>query len=230
MRLHRFYIEQPLGEEVGIDDVSTIKQWTRVLRYRVGDLIVLFNGDGYDCTYSFVTITKNSSTLSLIDKKKVLSNENDIVVCLSLIRTQNFELAVQKCVEVGVSAIIPFLSERSEKRGANEDRLRRIAIEAAEQCGRATVPTIHPIMPLDGALKKVSKTHTPYICTLGNEKKTQNIKESKVALYVGPEGGWGEGDLSTFQKYPVKYLSLGANTLRAETAAIIGSWRAVNGL
>ena len=145
MRLHRFYVSQPLGEEVVIEDSLTIKQWLKVFRYDVGDFVILFNGDGYDYSYSLQTITKQSCTLARKKHDVSYLPTKKITLCLSLIKKDNFELVVQKATELGVSTIIPIITSRSEKKNLSFERLEKIVREASEQCGRGDIPMIKPI-------------------------------------------------------------------------------------
>ena len=116
MRLHRFYVLQPLGEEVVIDDVSLINQWTKVFRYQEGNFVVLFNGDGYDYHYSLTSVTKKTCVLTRTKQTPSYIPKQKITLCLPVIKKDNFELAVQKATELGVTKIIPILSEHSEKK------------------------------------------------------------------------------------------------------------------
>src|SRR3989344_4651486 len=153
MRLHRFYVLQPLGEEVVINDVSTIKQWTKVFRYKKADFVVLFDGVGSDGTYSIESISPKECVLLRAKVSPSYIPEKKVTLYVSIIKKDNFELVVQKATELGITTIIPILSERSEKKNLNEKRLQKIAIESSEQCGRGDIPTIMPIVSLSHVLQ-----------------------------------------------------------------------------
>jgi 16S rRNA (uracil1498-N3)-methyltransferase len=226
MRLHRFYVAQPLGEEVVILDVSLIKQWAKVFRYTKGDLVVLFDGSGTDVTYIIDTIShnecilhKSSSSLNYIPKKK-------ITLYLSLIKKDNFELAAQKATELGVSSIVPIISERSEKKGLNEERLQKILIESAEQCGRGDIPTLLPIIDLRNMLEMKSLHDmllVSHMTGISLSEAGTLEKATSIGIFVGPEGGWSEPEELLFKEHDVTSVSLGKTVLRAETAAIVGT-------
>ena len=224
MRLHRFYVEQPLGEEVVIDDVSLIKQWTKVFRYAAGDSVVLFNGDGRDITYVLKNtgnkqclLSFSSSTASYIPTKK-------ITLFLSLIKKDNFELVVQKATELGVTTIVPLISERSEKKNLNEERLCRIAMEASEQCGRGDQPHISTIKTLNEAFHTLTENTSRLVLQMNGEQITTVIQkhtnDNPICFFIGPEGGWSTEEEELFKKHNFKLVSLGNTVLRAETAAI----------
>jgi 16S rRNA (uracil1498-N3)-methyltransferase len=223
MRLHRFYVLQPLGEEVVIDDVSQIFQWTKVFRYQTGDFVILFNGDGYDHCYSIVEIAKKTCSLKRTEQTPNYIPTQKITLCLSLIKKDNFELAVQKATELGVETILPVISSRSEKKNLSEERLVKIAAEASEQCFRGDVPHILPISSLEEAIISLEKTHTLITLSMGGTSlltEKANLVDKNVALFIGPEGGWSEEDLMLLEKKSIQ-CSLGKTVLRAETAAIV---------
>lgn len=227
MRLHRFYVLQPLGEDVVIDDVSTIKQWSKVFRYKKGDFVILFNGEGTDATYCIDDISSKECNLSRTKLSPSYIPNKKITLYLSVIKKDNFELVVQKATELGVSAIIPILSERSEKKNLNEERLKVIAIEASEQCGRGDIPIILPIVSLSDALEADLPYDFSILLQMGGKtfKETslqKKVDDSKnIALFIGPEGGWSENEEKLFKNKYIEPVSLGGTVLRAETAAIV---------
>lgn len=229
MRLHRFYVSQPLGEEVVIEDVSLINQWTKVFRYTLGDSVVLFNGDSVNYHYSFSHIQKKSCTLACISTSKALRPSHTTSLYLSLIKKDNFELVTQKATELGVIKVVPVLSVRSSIKNLSEERLKKIAIESSEQCGRSDIPEICPAITLSKALEELPEKTIPIALDFSEKPLTTIIVKCKhipVALFIGPEGGWSAEDVQLFEKHKVKRASLGETTLRAETAAICASFLA----
>ena len=223
MRLHRFYVLQPLGEEVVIDYAPIVSQWMKVFRYQIGDFVILFNGNGNDYSYSIhevskksVTLIRTKSTLSYIPKRK-------ITLYLSVIKKDNFELVVQKATELGITSIVPILSLRSEKKNLSLERLEKIAIEASEQCGRGDIPTISPVITLEAALSSLSSSTYSIMFNM-NEKPLRDLPkrsdDAELALFIGPEGGWGGADIILIEKAGLHKYSLGQTILRAETAAM----------
>jgi 16S rRNA (uracil1498-N3)-methyltransferase len=224
MRLHRFYVSQPLGEDVVINELGKIKQWTKVFRYTKGDFVILFNGDGIDATYSIETLSPKECTLVRTKQESSYVPEKKITLYLSIIKKDTFELVVEKATELGVTTIIPILSERSEKKSLNLERLRAITIESAEQCGRGDIPTIMPIIPLGDVLELPSPHDISYVLQMNGvpvqDERGQNY--TNIGYFVGPEGGWTKHEEETFTNKKSKFISLGKTTLRAETAAIVG--------
>lgn len=229
MRLHRFYVVQPLGEDVVINDVSLIKQWTNVFRYTINDLVILFNGDGNDTTFSIVSIDKKECVLTRTEQMPSFIPNKKVTLFLSCIKKDNFELVAQKVTEIGVTSIVPIISERSEKKNLNHERLKKIVIEASEQCGRGDIPVISSIVSLEESLAKVLKDLSTTSIVLqmnGSSWKdfiTQKSKDgiSSLNLFIGPEGGWSPSEEALFKEHLVIPVSLGETVLRAETAAIL---------
>ena len=229
MRLHRFYVSQPLGEEVVIEDGLTIKQWLKVFRYDVGDFVILFNGDGYDYIYTLTVTNHASCTLLLSEKKEVDLPTHKSFLFISIIKKDLFELVVEKATESGVTDIVPLISEHTEKKNLNSDRLHTIIKEATEQCGRNDLPKLHdPVTFSDSFSLLVSQDISlsdTYFTTLFGEPLQKilagkNTSTSSTAFFVGPEGGWSEKEESVIKEKGVVAISLGVTVLRAETAGM----------
>ena len=239
MRLHRFYVSQPLGEVVvisarggpasGWNETDKLKQWTKVFRYKKGDFVVLFNGDGADNTYLIDTISSDSCVLIHKELTPSYSAEKKVTLYLSIIKKDNFELVVQKVTELGVTTIVPVLSERSEKKNLNEERLQKIAIESSEQCGRGDIPNILPIISLSDVLESPLPHDLTCVLQMSgasiNSELVQNdISSTKsIGIFIGPEGGWSEDEEKLFKSKNITPISLGKNVLRAETAGIVAT-------
>ena len=223
MRLHRFYVTQPLGEEVVIDDVSLVSQWTKVFRYTVGDFVVLFNGDGCEYTYSLQSVTKNNCTLGLTARTTSYIPKKRVTLYLSIIKKDNVELVVQKATELGVTTIVPVLSDRSEKKNVSLERLKKIAIESSEQCGRGDVPEIKEIVSLEEALNGVDPVSLSILLDKEGDiiSTLQGKKSNEINIFIGPEGGYTEEEKEKMRSTGLVMYSLGNTMLRTETAAIV---------
>ncbi len=234
MRLHRFNVVQPLGEEVVIDDVSLINQWTKVFRYKVGDFVILFNGDGNDYCYVLDTVSQKSCSLHKISSSPSYIPTKKTYLYLSIIKKDHFELVAQKATELGVTDIVPLITERTEKKPLDLRRLSLITREASEQSGRGDVLTIHQPITLT-AIMSTLNTHTiqtsrTFVMTLRGQSITTLLQtmphdpQSPCAFMIGPEGGWTDSEELFFEERSFVRVSCGATTLRAETAGIVGSF------
>lgn len=221
MRLHRFFVqEEPLSKkEISISSREHINQWKNVFRFKTGDSVILFNGSGFDATCTFTLLTKNVATLSVLNSEKNITvPKREIWLFCSLIKKDKFEWVVEKGTEIGVLHFVPILSERSEKKNLNFERIKRIIIEATEQSGHSVPPVLHTIVPLKDALETLS---VPAIVFDGAGKPFSELSSGKsTAVFIGSEGGWSENEKNLFKEKNIPSYSLGAMTLKSETAAL----------
>jgi 16S rRNA (uracil1498-N3)-methyltransferase len=232
MKIHRFYLEntpnkEPDSSVLSISDEGLLHQWRKVLRFTPDTLVELFTQDGTTYSVKLIEITKKISTWEILDvmKKDIVSPK--VSLYMSVIKKDAFELLTQKVTEIGVSEIVPILSSRSQTKPLNQDRLRRIAIEATEQSGGLRPPHVEDVLILEEALKRAQKmSQEIVICEFDGIpiKDFEKKKDTQIALFIGPEGGWSEEDRAIFEKYPATKVSFGEKVLRAETAAIVGVW------
>lgn len=228
MRLHRFYISSPIRSDVfDVADRDLVHQWKKVFRYNVGSQVIVFDGSGFEYLCLITSLRALGATLTLAKKSHALTTvRRNVWLCMSLIKNDNFDMVVQKATEIGVSAVVPLLVEHSEKKKVKDDRLKKIAVEATEQSGWGRVPYVERVSTLaeifDRGILPQEK-----IALQANAKNTLELKKyldntnpQAVAVFVGPEGGWSDKELLLFKSFNVPLVTLGASTLRAETAAI----------
>lgn len=230
MRLHRFYIPEELGKSAEHTIISTelVHQLRHVFRLRAGDGIIAFDGSGSEYTCAIASYAGDDrvvlSVRSSARARFTPSQGRKIWLFTALIKKDNFETVVEKATELGVTDIVPVLAERSEKKAVNEGRLRKIAIEAAEQSGRGDIPKLHPMMTLSEALSAVSDADMDSIAfhTEGDPFDPQEFthKDRQIACFIGPEGGWSPDEIALFHGQKTAVRSLGPQVLRAETAAV----------
>lgn len=227
MKIQRFFINQKveLGE-MNVSDVGLVHQIKNVFRMRGGEEIVVFDGSGSEFKTRISNVAKNSLTLNILEKieNKVVP-KNKITLCQSLIKKDNFEWIVEKGTELGVSEFLPIISERSEKKNLNIERLNTIAKEATEQSGRAIVPKILSPQALNDVLNTIDTKNALVFDSSGSSFSASSLKPlffipDSLFLLIGPEGGWTEKELELFKSKNIPIYSIGNMTLRAETGAI----------
>lgn len=234
MRLHRFYIDKPLPREVGstftYDDMTD--QIKKVFRLRGGDKVIVFDGSGQDVESEITGFDGNKvglKVISVVDSPSMPMH--DVTIAMAMIKKSGFELVVEKATELGVSRIVPVLAERSEKKGLNEERLKKIVREASEQSGRGNIPAVDRITTLEDFITRVNVANAATDSTMiafdpsGKTKflptDHQNAgKTGKCVVLIGPEGGWSDKEILMFAEKNIPVYSLGDQILRAETAAI----------
>lgn len=224
MRLHRFFIEEPIGtkRETLITSDALLHQWRKVFRFTPGNTIIIFDNSGYEYTASIEYINDKEAKLIITDEKKSsIEPKREIVLFASLVKKDTFEWILEKGTELGVSRFIPIISDRSEKKGLNVSRAEKIIIEASEQSGRSKIPQLDSIVKLEEALNEHSSLASVAFDPHGSHYDAEfRNAMMPLGVYIGPEGGWSPRELEMFSEKNIPILSVGEFTLRAETAAL----------
>lgn len=228
--MHRFILLSSLSVgEMVIEDGEVARQIKDVLRLRVGEKIILGDGAGNEAEAAILELGKKnfSVKISQIDSNQREPKQPVILYC-AILKRENFEWVVQKAVEVGVKEIVPIITDRTVKAAINVARLQKISKEAAEQSGRGIVPTVSKPMGWQQAIEN-SKDQRNLFCHFGG--KSVGVVKAKgdvLGVWVGPEGGWSEKEVSVAKDNGFEIVSLGNTVLRGETAVVVGSFLAVN--
>lgn len=224
MRLHRFLVQDPsLGAQVELTDTELLHQWMKVLRFHVGEHVVLFDGKGNEGEYRIDDLGKHHATLARVQMRVPRIATKNFALLWSLLKKDKNEWVLQKATEIGVTHFLPIYAERTEKTGFPIDRATKIVREAVEQSGRADIPEVHEPMVIYQALQEWSPTWQLVALDEGGIAIDTLTSEKPLAMLVGPEGGWSEREKNMFKMEGIPVVSIGAFTLRGETAAIVGS-------
>ena len=228
MTCHRFYMPDfKITEgELEIKNLEQIRQIRRVLRLKIKDRLIVFDGKGKEKVLEISEFFKNKIRARFLaeqDSKPELGF--GINLFQAIISKDKFELVVQKATELGATKIIPVITAFSQPFNLRAERLRKIAIEAAEQSERSLIPAIEEKMDFREALQKAG---SGFIAWEGEKQNSfENLlkddkisKKSEVNLFIGPEGGFTREEVKLAKELGFKTFSLGPRTLRAETAAI----------
>lgn len=198
---------------------------TKVLRHSVGDKILVTdgNGNGYECQIR--DFKKTTVFLDVINMREELLSKPQVSLCLGIIKKRDrLEFAVEKAVELGVSKIILFNAEHSQKGNVREDRLVSTAISAMKQSLRFHLPEIVIEDSLEHAVsshKNKAKVIVADETKKNVAKKTDTKNIHHFFLIIGPEGGFSKREREFLATIHPEYYSLGNKRLRAETAAIV---------
>lgn len=232
MTTHRFFIKEILAEEtITITDLDLIGQWQKVLRFKEGAGLNLIDINGLEAEVEILSLTKDKAVVKVVNILAKRSFEWSVNLGLAILKKENFELVVQKATEIGVTSITPLITERTVKLGLNLERLNRIVTEASEQSGRQDKLVINESLTLDQYLNKLPQGLTVVLSLQGKEQRVLSDKETaNFNLLVGPEGGWSEAEEKEMVSKGVILKSLGKQTLRAETAAVVAAYLAVHNL
>ncbi len=233
--MNQFFVEesQIQGSEIIIEgtDVNHIKN---VLRMKPGEEIMVSNGTDKHYICSILTISGEQVVAKIVD---IDTNSTELPVKLYLFqglpKADKMELIIQKSVELGVSEIIPVAMKRcvvkldGKKEKSKLTRWQGIAESAAKQSKRMVIPKISNVMNFKEAVayaKTLDYNIIPYEFANGMEKSKQVIKElgqyKSVGIFIGPEGGFDEGEIAYAKENNMQIISLGKRILRTETAGL----------
>ncbi|MDA3936107.1 MAG: 16S rRNA (uracil(1498)-N(3))-methyltransferase [Actinomycetota bacterium] len=210
-----------------------------VLRLHAGDHVVAVEPDGTTLDVRLTAVTRHNV---FGEVKGVLAGEYGPRVTLvqGLAKGAKMDLVIEKTVELGVSAVVPYQSERSvvrldeSKRGARVERWRRIALAAAKQSQRSIVPDILDVVDTAGLLKLVPGFD--HVVVLWEDEESHSFADafrqiaadSNVAIVIGPEGGLTADEVAQLREVGAVSVTLGSTILRTETAGIVGLALAVH--
>lgn len=203
-----------------------------VLRLKPGDRVVLAGG-GRDLEVELTAVSPRSVSAVVVAEVPCPPEPGiELVLYQSLIRAQRFELVLEKGTELGVSRFVPLVSERSQVRPEREsgraERWRRIVLEAAEQCGRGRVPEVGQPCSLEEALAgarglRLLPWEGERAQGLRSLLRGLSEKPAAVSVFIGPEGGFSEGEVALARREGAATVSLGRRILRSETAGIVAA-------
>jgi 16S rRNA (uracil1498-N3)-methyltransferase len=230
MRLTRCFVESVLapGTQTALPE-SVAAHLLRVLRLREGDDCVLFNGDGCDYAARIAVAGKREVRAEVLSKTR-LGNESPlrIVLLQGIARGEKMDLILQKATELGVAAIMPVQSERSEVKLDAERAIKRVEhwrsvmVSACEQSGRALLPLLSVPMSLADAARSVDAALKLTLDPDGEHALAALTAPSplSVCIAIGPEGGCSPRDREVLQTAGFNGLRLGPRILRTETAGL----------
>jgi 16S rRNA (uracil1498-N3)-methyltransferase len=237
----RFYSAENLfpGATVKLSD-NAATHATRVLRLNTGDVIKLFNGDGFDYTCELITIKKNE-VLAKVKASVAVTKESPLNITLlqGISAGDRMEFGIQKAVELGVNKIVPLKTERSvvkldiDKAKKRVEHWQNVVIAACEQSGRARIPQVFLPESLSAWLQSsldadskggdsISVQNTRILLNPIGAKKLSEIAKPKgeIVLMIGAEGGLSDQEIALATSHGFQSVVLGARILRTETAPL----------
>lgn len=230
--MQRYFIEGNLNEltEIIVSE-NQKKHIAKVMRYHNGDQVVCI-----DCFSNVYLCRITDVRNGILTKERALLEDHELDVEVTLIyglpKNDKFEFVLQKATELGVSRIVPFLSQRSiiktDKKTFQKkyERYHRILTEAAEQSYRLKIPVLTPLITLNEINEYLSD------CNLvAYEEASKKGEKSRmhsvlmgdyrsITIIVGPEGGFDQSEIDVMKSFGIQECSLGKRILRSETAPL----------
>lgn len=250
-KMNRFFFQKNklINGHIVIEGEDVI-HISKVLRLAEGDQMVLCDGDGFDYISEIKAIDKTFVKAEVLEKKVAISEPTmETTLFQGIPKGDKMDLIIQKSVEMGISRIVPVLMHRSivkidnEKDGRKkQERWQRIAMEAAKQSGRGSIPEVTVPVSFKEALKM--SDHIDYKILPYEKEESLSIKKSindfldgarakagnmddssrmnvLVAIMVGPEGGFEVKEVEKAMNDGFKPVTLGKRILRTETAGFV---------
>jgi len=238
--MRRFFHPAPLGSDsVLVLEGTEAKHAARVTRLQTGDRAIVLDGRGSVMTCEAVEVGRHRVVFSVLESVKYPKPKVGVRLCQALIKGKAFDQVLQKSVELGVTEIVPFVSERSVavvQSGDGDGKLEKwqqTVVEALKQCGAAWMPHIHPPCTFEEAVLKKADNILPLVASLQPLARhlrsvvdefweRQAGRPEMVSLWIGPEGDFTDAEYQRLMEAGAKPVRLGEHTLRSETAAICG--------
>ncbi len=221
----RLYVDQPLGAgKTAILGEAQAHYLKHVLRRNAGDSVRLFNPRDGEWLASLSGIEKKTVTAQCDQMLRApQSGGRHIHLIFPPLAKDRLDFLVEKAVELGVSDFHPITAERSDIRKINAERIAAQIIEAAEQCERHDIPTLHPLQALDDLLAGWDDALPIYAGLERTQAPSLHAAKGSCALLIGPPGGFSDEEKSMLGALPfIHPVTLTKNILRSETAALFG--------
>lgn len=232
----RLYVPTALGAGVPVPlDGNPAHYLISVMRVKVGDIVLLFDGVSGEWAASVESLRKRDLVLVCQSQTKEAETIPDFWLCAAPIKKGRIDLIAEKACELGVARLVPVLTRRAVVDKLNADRLHAHLVEAAEQCGRTALPVLAEMVKLDALLRDWPEgRHLFFADETGGTPLAKALADynGPAAFLIGPEGGFDPEERAAIRAHSAAVpVSLGPRILRAETAAIAATaaWMTWNG-
>ncbi len=224
----RFFADHSGGDSITLSPEDS-KHIAKALRMKTGEKLTVCDGGGTDFECEIDSVQGDCVTVKVINQKPSETEADvDITIYQALPKSDKMDGIVQRAVELGAVKIVPMLSERCVSRPdqkACESKVKRwnkIALEAAMQCGRGIVPTVSPVVSFKQAIKEMNADSVIMFYEGGGLPiREMDIKKGqKIAVIVGPEGGFEQSEVDFAKAEGAVIGSLGPRILRTQTASL----------
>lgn len=234
--MHRFYVPP---QQLANQNALTGREWyhaSKVLRLRRDDELTVLDGAGHELLCRISGEEKERFLLE-IQSKRMVPRAHEITLFQALPKGKIIESIIQKATELGVTRIVPLLSERvasdpdHERAAKKVEKWQAVAIEAMKQCGTAWLPQIEPLVALERAVQKLEPQDLSFVASLENDsflarhffdshhsRHGQNPRT--ISLWIGPEGDFTSEEYKKVRSTGIHPITLGSLILRVETAAV----------
>lgn len=232
--LPRLYVDTPLEDGAAVElDAAQANYLGNVMRKGMGDELLIFDGRSGEWLASIAETGRKRMALRVERQTREPETLPGLTLAFAPVKRAQTDWLVEKATELGVAHLQPVMTRRTMAERVKLERLRAIAIEASEQCGRTILPVIAEPIPLEGFLQQQDEKRRLYFADeQGGQAAASAFAAGPAVILIGPEGGFEDGERAAIRAAPnAVAISLGPLVLRAETAALAASaaWMAVAG-
>lgn len=214
---------------------------TRVLRMKIGDSVLIFDGSGKEYTAELCEVSDKCCRAKILSvAESVLEPRTRVTIYQSLPKSGKMEEIIQKSVELGAYSIVPVAADRcvtkldgGKRQTEKLKRWNKVAVSAAKQCGRGILPTVQPPMTFKAAVDKMKQDGLalmPYEVlghggvsnlkeVLTRFKTEHNAEKAEIGIIIGPEGGFSDSEAEYAESLGINFVGLGNRILRTETVS-----------
>ncbi|CAN7183512.1 16S rRNA (uracil(1498)-N(3))-methyltransferase [Rhizobium rhizogenes] len=239
-RMQRLFVVSDIKANTGIDaDQEQFNYLANVLRMEDGAELLIFNGRDGEWKARISFPSRKRILMTPVEETRPQPAPSDLHYLFAPLKVGRLDYLVQKAVEMGAGLLQPVMTQHVQGKITNLDKVRANVIEAAEQCGILGIPDVAEPVKLADLLERWPRDRRIIYCDEGDAGQNPlpllaDIKEKRLALLVGPEGGFSEEERALLRSLDfVTAIPLGPRILRADTAAVaamaviqaaIGDW------
>ncbi|MDR6756270.1 16S rRNA (uracil1498-N3)-methyltransferase [Mycoplana sp. BE70] len=240
-RMQRLFVEAHLSAGAAFEAAKDQFHYlANVLRAEGGSEVLAFNGRDGEWRAQLSYPTRKRLLLTPVEQTRPQPAPSDLHYLFAPLKVGRLDYLVQKAVEMGAGVLQPVMTQHVQGKISSLDRIEANVIEAAEQCGILAIPQVSAPRRLDELLQDWPQDRRILFCDEGHGSQNplpalNAVRENKLALLVGPEGGFSDGERTILRNLPfVTPIPLGPRILRADTAAVaalaiiqatIGDWK-----
>ena len=201
-------------------DKSQSHYVSKVMRVKENELFSLFNSSG-EWEAKILNISKSIVEFNVTKRLRQKENTKELWLAFSPIKSNYFNFMIQKATELGVTKFLPIIFDRTIVRKINQERLKKVIIESAEQSNRITVPIIEEPQKLKNFLNNDMDLLFTDLNTTNTKINLKKLTSKPTCVMVGPEGDFSEEEREEILKFNgVQPIKINENILRSETAVI----------
>lgn len=232
--LSRLFVGTPLDAGARVElDPAQANYLGNVMRLKQGDRLLLFDGISGEWLAEIAEAGKKRMALTVVELTRPQEEVPDLWLAFAPVKKGRVDWLVEKAVELGVTRLLPVVTQRTIVDKLNLERMRAHIVEAAEQCGRTALAEIDEPVKLDAFLRMRDPARTIYFADeTGGEPAATAFQAGPAIILIGPEGGFTPAEAGAVRAATNSHaIGLGPRILRAETAALaaIAAWMSAAG-